>query len=51
VLGDPGYYGRFGFAHHPALTYPGPPPQYFQCLLLEGPLPSGTVRYHRAFGG
>jgi len=51
VLGDPGYYGRFGFAHHATLAYPGPPPHYFQCLSFAGPLPSGTVQYHPAFGG
>jgi putative acetyltransferase len=50
VLGDPGYYQRFGFAHDARLAYPGPPPQYFQCLAFEGPLPEGTVRYHPAFG-
>lgn len=50
LLGDPAYYGRFGFKHEPQLTYPGPPPEYFQCLLLDGDLPSGQVRYAPAFG-
>lgn len=49
VLGDPVYYGRFGFAATPALVYPGVPPQYFQALLLGGAMPSGTVAYHAAF--
>ena len=49
VLGDPAYYGRFGFAATPALAYPGVPPQYFQALLLGGAMPSGTVSYHAAF--
>lgn len=51
VLGDPRYYGRFGFAHHPALSYPGPPPEYFQALALSDRVPSGVVAYHDAFGG
>jgi predicted N-acetyltransferase YhbS len=50
VLGEPAYYGRFGFAHDPALTYPGPPPEYFQRLLLRGEPPRGTVSYSAAFG-
>jgi len=50
VLGDPAYYARFGFAHDPALAYPGPPPQYFQRIVFSGPEPVGTVRYARAFG-
>ena len=29
VLGDPGYYGRFGFRHDPALAYSGPPARLF----------------------
>lgn len=50
VLGDPGYYGRFGFTHDPRLAYPGPPPAYFQRVVLQGPTPTGDVRYAPAFG-
>ena len=50
VLGDPAYYGRFGFTHDPALTYPGPPPEYFQRLVFAGDAPQGEVRYAAAFG-
>ena len=50
VLGEPDYYGRFGFAHDPALTYPGPPPEYFRRLVIEGPGASGGVTYAPAFG-
>ena len=50
VLGEPGYYGRFGFRHDPRLAFPGPPPEYFQRLVLDGEPPAGTVRYARAFG-
>ncbi|WP_298307034.1 GNAT family N-acetyltransferase [uncultured Erythrobacter sp.] len=49
LLGSNIYYPRFGFAHHPQLTYPGPPPEYFQALLLDGELPSGEVTYAPAF--
>ena len=49
VLGDPPYYGRFGFRATPDLVLPGVPPEYFQALHL-GPLrPHGTVSYHPAF--
>jgi putative acetyltransferase len=50
VLGEPSYYSRFGFAHDPALTYPGPPPEYFQCVVLAGERARGVVRYAPAFG-
>ena len=50
VLGDPAYYRRFGFAHDQALAYPGPPPEYFQRMILSGPVPQGTVSYAPAFG-
>lgn len=50
LLGDPAYYARFGFEHGPALRYPGPPPEYFQRLVLDGPAPEGVVRYAKAFG-
>ena len=50
VLGELGYYGRFGFRHDPRLAFPGPPPEYFQRLVLDGEPPAGTVRYARAFG-
>lgn len=50
LLGDPAYYRRFGFEHDPALRYPGPPPEYFQRLVLDGEAPSGTVTYAKAFG-
>jgi putative acetyltransferase len=49
VLGDPAYYARFGFAHDPALSYPGPPPEYFQRLVLNGDAPGGIVAYSPAF--
>lgn len=49
VLGEPAYYGRFGFRTDPRLRYPGPPPEYFQLLALNEDAPAGTVAYHAAF--
>lgn len=49
VLGDPAFYGRFGFLAHSGITYPGPPPEYFMALVLSGPMALGEVRYHDAF--
>lgn len=49
VLGEPAYYGRFGFRAHDSLVLPGVPAGYFQALPLDGALPAGSVRYHGAF--
>ena len=50
LLGDPAFYSRFGFEHDPELQYPGPPPEYFQRLVLSGDPPAGIVSYAPAFG-
>lgn len=49
VLGDPGYYGRFGFRTTPDLLLPGVPPEYFQALPLDAATARGIVSYHPAF--
>ncbi|UFS71697.1 N-acetyltransferase [Geomonas sp. RF6] len=49
LLGEPEYYGRFGFRAEPSLVLPGVPPEYFQALPLSGPLPHGVVQYHESF--
>ncbi|MGB3305766.1 MAG: N-acetyltransferase [Thermomicrobiales bacterium] len=49
VLGDPGYYGRFGFTAHPGLELPGVRAEYFQAVSFGGALPAGAVRFHDAF--
>ena len=49
VLGDPAYYGRFGFKAHPGLELPDVPPEYFQALSFTGELPVGVVKYAAAF--
>ena len=49
VLGDPGYYGRFGFKVVDGLVYPGVPAKYFQGLSFSGEVSQGEVSYHEAF--
>ncbi|SDI77256.1 putative acetyltransferase [Ferrimonas sediminum] len=50
LVGDPAYYGRFGFVAESSLTYPGVPAQYFMARSLKGSVPCGEVAYHPAFG-
>jgi putative acetyltransferase len=49
VLGEPEYYGRFGFVADPDLILPGVPPEYFQAVSFDSSRPQGTVTYHSAF--
>ena len=49
LLGDPGFYQRFGFEPKDGLILPDVPPEYFQALLLLGDLPQGVVTYHESF--
>lgn len=49
LLGDPGYYRRFGFEADPGLRLPEVPPQYFLRLVLAGAPPAGIVAYHPGF--
>lgn len=49
VLGDPAYYGRFGFNVVGGLVFPGVPAEYFQALSFNGTFPTGEVTYHEAF--
>ncbi|THF67308.1 N-acetyltransferase [Pseudothauera nasutitermitis] len=49
VLGEPGYYSRFGFVADPRLVLPRVPPEYFQSISFNGSLPTGTISYHDAF--
>jgi putative acetyltransferase len=50
VLGEPAYYGRFGFRVEPRLVFPAAPAEYFQAISFGPPVPRGIVAYHRAFG-
>lgn len=49
VLGDPGYYSRFGFAVDSNLKFEGVPPEYFMALAFAAVSPSGAVIYQPAF--
>ncbi|AIF48872.1 GNAT family N-acetyltransferase [Dyella japonica] len=49
VLGDPAYYGRFGFRAHPSMVLPDVPPEYFQILAFDERVPVASVSYHEAF--
>ncbi|TGG95443.1 N-acetyltransferase [Natronospirillum operosum] len=49
VLGDPGYYGRFGFRVVDGLVFPDVPAEYFQAVSFGGSFPQGDVAYHKAF--
>jgi putative acetyltransferase len=49
LVGDPAFYGRFGFTPSSSVTWPGVPPENLLCLLLSGEMPTGEVAYHSAF--
>jgi putative acetyltransferase len=49
LVGDPGYYARFGFRNSPSLTYEGVPHEFFLVLPFGGEIPRGVVVFHGAF--
>ncbi|WP_127124482.1 GNAT family N-acetyltransferase [Pseudoflavitalea rhizosphaerae] len=49
VLGEPSYYGRFGFSTDDRLQYLHAPAEYFQVLSFTGNIPEGTVEYDDSF--
>lgn len=49
LVGDPAFYGRFGFATFPCLTYEGVPHEYVLALPLADVEPCGTIHAHEAF--
>ena len=51
LLGDPAYYGRFGFSADPKLVLEGVPPEYFQRVAFSPVYGGGTVSYHPGFYG
>ena len=51
LVGNPDYYGRFGFSTGPALTYDGAPPEYFMHVAFSPVYATGGVSYHPAFYG
>ncbi len=49
LIGDPAYYGRFGFKSSAALTYKGVPVQYVQQLALGEKTLAGELQYAPSF--
>jgi putative acetyltransferase len=49
LLGDPAFYGRFGFRPEPGLVLPDVPAAFFQALAFESSVPHGIVAFHEAF--
>ncbi|BCM90307.1 hypothetical protein IAD21_02158 [Abditibacteriota bacterium] len=49
VLGEPGYYGRFGFKVRPGLELEGVPVEYFLAMSFDGSEPQGLVKYRPEF--
>ncbi len=49
LLGDPKYYGRFGFKTHHQLHMESGPSPYFQALSFTDRIPRGRVDFHSAF--
>lgn len=49
LVGDPAYYGRFGFAPAPGLTWPGVPDAFVLGLALTDRAPTGVIVGHPAF--
>lgn len=50
LVGDPAYYGRFGFRAFPGLGVAGLPPEVVQALPFDGIEPRGELIHHPAFG-
>jgi putative acetyltransferase len=50
LVGEPAYYGRFGFAADAELKYPVVPAEFFLALGFTDEKPKGVVAYHPAFG-
>lgn len=50
LVGDPAYYGRFGFRAFPGLVVAGCPAEVVQALPFDGTEPRGELIHHPAFG-
>ncbi|MRR16810.1 MAG: N-acetyltransferase [Deltaproteobacteria bacterium] len=49
LVGDPGYYKRFGFRNIPDLIHEGIPQKFFLVLPFRESTPQGHVVFHKAF--
>lgn len=50
LVGDPAYYGRFGFRSFPGISVDGCPPEVVQALPFDDIEPCGELLHHPAFG-
>lgn len=50
LVGDPGYYGRFGFRAFPKLRVGDCPPRFIQALPFDAGEPQGELIHHPVFG-
>lgn len=50
LVGDPGYYSRFGFSTFPGLEHDGVPNEYVLGLPFGSDVPAGSIQSHEAFG-
>lgn len=50
LVGEPAFYGRFGFTADPTVTHPGVPPEYCLTLRFRPNSDTGTAHFHPAFG-
>lgn len=50
LVGDPAFYGRFGFAAQDGLTHDAVPDPFVQAISFGPPVPKGRIRFHPAFG-
>ena len=51
LVGDPGYYSRFGFFSDGEATYGDLDARLVQRIVVDGPDAAGEVQFHAAFGG
>jgi putative acetyltransferase len=49
LVGDAGYYARFGFRSVPGLVHEGVPPEVFLVLPFTDAVPQGRVVFHEGF--
>ncbi len=49
LVGDPGYYERFGFERIPGFGHAGVPEDVFVAMCFDGRVPQGVVEFHEAF--
>lgn len=49
LVGDPAFYGRFGFRSYPSISCAGVPNEYVLFLAFRGDMPAGALWHHPAF--